>query len=767
MSNAAARKSPTQSLRSLRDIKDWHALIAIASFVLFFFRDILFQQAYFWEDFLYYFYPVRNFAAVSVAAGELPLWNPFTFNGMPFQADIQTALFYLPNLLLTLFVRDGQLSFYWLEIATIAHYVVAAVCMFLLMRSFGFERPYAFFSGLVYGLSGFMIVHAIHHVVISQVAWLPLIVLLFRNAMLRRSVAHTVAGGLVLGHSVLAGFPQLSLYIFFFLFLYFLFEYIVSLKLGGFIASTSMLTVAAGTIVLALGVTALQLLPTIELSSLSQRAEITYEKSLEGSLTLGQLVTLVMPTFYGASSAQGSTYWGAGAHWHYWETCTYIGIPALVFTIVGITLIRRDRYVAFFFGILLFALLYALGDSFVLHKLFFHVVPGFSTFRNPGRMALLFSFAAAFLSAHGLRATVEWMLQDRKKFQRLIYAVGVGGVLVWIFAHLGFLQPPAEPQVAEQISGVVTEAATTAVVLALLVCGVLIAGQKKVFSGTVCIVLFALLQFIDLHIFGFDQNNSSLNPDSYFRRAGALVTTLKEEGEVEYFRINSRRGGAMILDRNQGMIDRLFLMEGYTPLVLQRLYPAAKDWDMVCAMLNVKYRIDVNEERRTMGLSASDRYLPRAYVVYQQASPGTEEAVENFMKSEDFDPWTTVVLDEPLPVAPMDTTTEPEWGASITHYSLNEITVEVSTSHDGILVLSEVYYPGWKAYVDGRQEEISRANWNLRAIPLTAGMHTVEFRFKPRPFRIGLWISTATLVVSVVLVFGARGFRRKTKQPLP
>src|ERR1051326_1606754 len=97
-------------------VKDWHAGLTSALLVAFLFRDILLQKAFFWEDFIYQYYPFRNFAAVSMNNGQLPLWNPFTFNGMPFQADIQTAVFYLPNLLLTLFVSSGRLPFYWLAV---------------------------------------------------------------------------------------------------------------------------------------------------------------------------------------------------------------------------------------------------------------------------------------------------------------------------------------------------------------------------------------------------------------------------------------------------------------------------------------------------------------------------------------------------------------------------------------------------------------------------------------------------------------------------
>src|ERR1041385_6721298 len=205
-------------------VKDWHAVLTIALLVAIFFRDILLQKAFFWEDFIYQYYAFRNFAAVSLAGGHLPLWNPYTFSGMPFQADIQTAVFYIPNLLLTFFVSAGRLPFYWLEVEIILHYVIAGVCMFYLVKDLGAEKVFALFGGVLYALSGFMIMQVIHETFICQVAWLPLVILFFRRSLINSSAASMILASLILGHSVLAGSPQFTLYIFMLLFLIFCYE---------------------------------------------------------------------------------------------------------------------------------------------------------------------------------------------------------------------------------------------------------------------------------------------------------------------------------------------------------------------------------------------------------------------------------------------------------------------------------------------------------------------------------------------------------------
>jgi hypothetical protein len=764
MSKEKPRKTSPPTERSLRDIKDWQAVLAIVVLVAVFFRDILFQKAFMWEDFLYQYYPWRNFAAVSLANGELPLWNPFTFNGMPFQADIQTALFYIPNLLLTIFVRGERLPFYVLEVHNVLHFAIAAVCMYYLGKSYGLKNIVALFSGLVFGLSGFLITHAIHQTFVCQVAWLPLIVLLFRKALLERSMLSMILGAFVLSQAVLAGSPQLSLYIFLFLFVLFLFEFTIASRTAGVKASLPMAFIAVGVVIIALALSSIQLLPTMELAGYSQRAEITYLKSLDGSLTWEQLITLVVPKFFGTMTAQGVTYWGPGIYGRYIETCLYLGIAALVACVAAIPLIRKDRHVAFYFGVMIFALLYALGDSFIFHKLFFNLVPGFEKFRNPGRMSLMFTFAAALLGGFGLQRMLDLAEEEKRKGQRMVIVLAGCGVLIWLVTQLGLFQPTNDPRLYEQVHSIATSEATTALILVLIVCGVVFSLMRNIISPTVAVIAVCLLQFVDVSVFGFNQNNARLDPKDYYGRSAEIVRLLKEEGKHEYFRVNSREKGAMILDRNQGMIDRIFLMEGYTPLALQRAYLPGKDWDQVRDMLNAKYRIVVDEHHQTMSLARATTYLPRAYFVYRDTVIKGEPEVRAFMEHGPFDPTRMIVLEEDRERLLADTAHATDWTATITSYSLNAISLAVATPKDGYLVLSEVHYPGWNAYVDGAREKVYQANWNLRAVRVSSGTHKVEIRFEPESFRRGSWITLATVGLAGVGVVYSLRKKRKSNE---
>jgi len=741
--------SAEKAVPLLPNIKDTHAILVIALLVLLFFRDILLQKAFLWDDFLYFIYPIRNFAALSFAMGEIPLWNPYTFVGMPFMADIQSGLFYIPNMLMTLFVQHNLLNYYWVELLTIAHYVLMGVTMYYLAKDYGIPKAYALFSGLAYPLSGFMIAHAVHLVHICQMAWIPLILLLMRRTLLQRSFSYMILGGVALGHAALVGFPQMTLYIVFFLFLFFVVEFAASIKESGLWKSLPMAGLAGGFILISLGVMAVQFLPTLELVPTSLRSEIAYEKTSGGSIGWEQLITLILPNYFGQVRQQASTFWLQRPYWEYWETSFYLGLVPLLAAAAALPLVRKNRNVAFFAGVGLLGLLYAIGDNFVVHRFFYDNVPGFDKFRVPGRLALYFTFGASLLAGFGLQELFNRLTQSARQARKIIGVVFVGAVAAWLAAQAGLFQP-STGEYAAQIHEIASHASTTAAVLLLILGIVLLSLHKRVVSPMVALGLLAVFHFVDLNLYGFDYVNGAVNPQEYFNRPAQLVGAMKEEGQHEFFRINARQGSTMIMDRNQGMIDRVFMLEGFSALVLQRLYPPTQNWDKTCDLLNVKYRIQVDEQARTMGIRRATTYLPRAYIVYSAKVIPDENSLKSFMESAKFEPSRIAVFEEEPPFVDTAEVDSVPWKATITSYTLNSIALDVSTPQRGYLILSEMYYSGWNAYIDGSQQRIYRVNWNQRGIPIDAGSHRVEVRFEPASFTTGVWITLGTVGLSVL-----------------
>jgi hypothetical protein len=152
--------------------------------------------------------------------------------------------------------------------------------------------------------------------------------------------------------------------------------------------------------------------------------------------------------------------------------------------------------------------------------------------------------------------------------------------------------------------------------------------------------------------------------------------------------------------------------------------------------------------------------LPRALVVHRAIAAPDHEAAFAATHAPGFDPATTVVVEEgeTLDVTPSGAST-----ISLEAYSANGIRLQVDTPADAYLVLSEVWYPGWRATVDGAPAPLLRANYAFRAVRLEPGQHQVHMTFAPRSWRLGLAISGLTLLVLVGwgLMRGSTIFRKE------
>lgn len=727
---------------------DWQCIGVLSVLVAVFFSPFLLGRAFLWEDFVYQWYPFRQFAASTLAQGELPLWNPYTFNGMPFLAEVQTEVFYLPMTLLTLFVHGGRLDVFWLQLVNILHYWLAGVGMFMLARSYKLYRIPSLFAGIVYAFSGFLVVHGIHQVILVVVAWFPLILWLFRKSFSSPGWSWVCVAGLVLGHSFFGGSPQMSLFLYVFLLAYVLFELVSVDGVRGLVRRPA-LTIAAkalAIVAISVGIAMVQFIPTQELSELSARAQITYEKATEGSLGWTQLVTLLVPKFFGVSDAHGYAYWGPGTYWYYWETCVYAGVLPLLLMLFALWVMRDNRHVLFFGLFALFALLYALGGNFIVHHFFFSAVPGFASFRNPARMGVFIAFAAALLSGFLLHRFSEEDTSRHYAHYRLTLSVIAGGALLLVLLLLtGSLDPVLGSAPQLQARTLAHQEVLFALLFVVLSAGLMWVFIKRALKPHWLGLLACALLFLDLFRFGANHNTSPDDPADHFRRAESIVSYIKhQEG---FFRTNTRNSDGMVMDRNQGLVDRIFTSEGYTPLVLQRVYPPAATLDQMRDLLNIRFFTDTDRERNVLTLRERPGFLARAFMVFSTHTVHSEDELSAFLHSTQFNPRTVAVLEE----EPHTTLSQPvdtvRWQADITSYHNNALTLHVETERPGMLVVSEAWFPGWNAYVNGVQTPVYRTDFSLRGIFMPAGATTVDLRYEPASFARGATVTLSTLAI--------------------
>jgi len=157
--------------------------------------------------------------------------------------------------------------------------------------------------------------------------------------------------------------------------------------------------------------------------------------------------------------------------------------------------------------------------------------------------------------------------------------------------------------------------------------------------------------------------------------------------------------------------------------------------------------------------------LPRAFGVHRVRVEGDEEAQLTAVTDLGFDARDRVILSRApegitLPASPPDEAPVVTWR----HESPSgaRIELDVRFAADGLLVLHDNMYPGWRARVDGREAEVLRANYCFRAVPVPAGEHRVTFTFSPLFLWVGLWLAAGAVVAFAILAWRGRGLFGRT-----
>ncbi|MCL4299339.1 MAG: YfhO family protein [Anaerolineae bacterium] len=785
------------------------AALLLALATVGFFWQILFTPAT-WQpagggDLAPFLYPNYTFAAQSLHQGIIPLWNPHLYSGTPFAADIQSGLFYPVNLLIFLLVP--HLTYEWLEYLAIFHFWLAGttmyVCLRLLRPPTADQRPgasttrithhvlplsplAAFAGALAFEFSDLFIVHFGNLNMIAVAAWLPLIFLLFHHSLSQKSLGLAAASGAVLAIATLAGHIQITLFILLTLGLYTLWHLrftIYDLRFwighrGGHITedlpSTKPTNITAHplssilhplfslllTLLVTIGLPALLLFPAYEFSRYTPRAELPYAEAAQYSLHPAQLIGLLVPNYFGRDPA---------LHWGPWARVEtgYIGIMTLLLALIG-ALFYPGRLKRFFIGLGLIALLLAMGGYTLLHGWLYATLPGFDQLRAPARFILLLDFSLAGLAAFGLNTLLQPLGENtRTGLGKLlkILAWSLGGLIV-VAAPLSYfallVTQDRNPAIFNRAAGAATGVTTFAFfVIAALVVLYLIYNRwlREKQAGFAAVALIAL----DLFTLGYNVDIGHTSPVKGFDHPAALAFL---QSDPSLYRLEVTTDVWHAWQPNTALLHGLYDVWGlYNPLTLAdtTLY-----WEGAPPrhtgrynFLGIKYIIagkagapadgaivPVFDGDPDINIYLNQDALARALFVSQATIVPNHDAAWQALRADDFNPATTVILEEdsaaPLPPRSPAPLPQPSATLSILNYGLHSITLAVETDQPGYLVLADAYYPGWQATLDSQPTPIWRANYAFRAVYVAAGQHTVQFVFDPVIWKVGVAVSGVT-----------------------
>lgn len=737
-------------------MRDVGVICCFGLLLVLFFWPIITGRAFFWEDFIKQMYPFRLYNAVELRSGNFPFWTPYLFGGIPYFAMIDTAVLYPLDWLFILFIQDDRLSYTVVEIQSIAHVLLYGSGVYFLCRHFEISRTAACIAGISAMFSGRLIHQMFNTSMLNPFAWFPWVVLFFYRSLDRRSLSNAIIAGFALGIAILAGHTQIVMYVFYSLLILFLVTFIGAMRASddprG--AAKQLISLYLLINIVGMGLAAVVLLPALELVNFTARAHMTYADAVSYSFHPQQLITFLMPEFFGQTDPFIWQYWGLGykEYGRYWETYGYIGIAPLLLS--GCALFVQRGKVALGFGIVgVLSLVMAFGSHNPLYQVLYEIMPGFDKFRIPSRALFVLGFAAAVLTGIGVDRLFQIDRDQvyRKRFKRYlqsvvgIFAVGTG--VYWIFKeNLLFWLAGDSELIGYARQSMQTESPSFLTLLGVIWL-LLFAVHKRWIPYAVFAVLTGFLVFSDLYFVGYGFNQGQTVPETIFYDDDIpfiQARQLQDQGRVAF-----RNDRYLLVERNAGLVHRIYSMEGYTsPLRLSETLPPRFGLEL----MNVKFQVGQDS------VSGKTRLIPRgspsspAFIARNVRIAKNNETVVQIMAESSFDYRTTVVLEQSLPFTiPTDTSVALEKPV-IERYTANEIEVRMTLERPGVLVMAEVYYPAWEVTVDGLSETIYKANQTMRAVPLRAGSHHVVFRYNSASFKWGSLLSLCTILIGVVVL---------------
>ena len=698
-------------------------------------------------------YSWLQFAITSIRQGNLPMWDPYTLGGHSFTGEMQTGAFYPFHLLLGLlpFNSASVISPVAYHVWFAATHVLAAWSMFALIRKLGLSRFSAFIAGICFSLGGFVVHMGWPHLLESSI-WLPLIFLFFLRALqaasTRLAIVDACIGGLMVGMSVLAGGLHVVLM-----------DALVIVSAGIFYACSSgagteseslprrsicfraaIAVAVIGAVGLAAG--AVQLFPSIEYSSRSLRflgplgalpadKKIPYADMLDQNLPEG-IALLVIPFAFNGNAGLGET------------TSPYIGVFPLLAVVIGIRRYWRNLWVRYLAGMAVAAFLFSIGNYSWLHGVLYATVPKLWSMREASRMVYVEDFALVILAAYGVEALVAsgnaragWDGLNRTLLGIVIACAAA------LFVPAIFGKPDINPWNALSI---------LIIFASYGLFRYLDHGNR---GGAVRTIMVFLILF-DLSACDWTARNR---------------IEVAKTGVDQLDRILSARGAAQFLNA-QADPFRVRIQADAIPNIgdlfgVPMVDPAGGvtfpiDFERIRGytdLLNVRFILTPANEQKPGAVYQDKDWkvyenpsgYPRAWTVHETVvEPSAKQAAER-LGTPGFDARRTALTEVPVALEPLaDGARET---AQVSGVAPNRMELEVDAQSRGLLVLSENYYPGWRATIDGQSAPIYRVDSGLRGLVVPRGHSRVVLRYAPASVYWGGLLTSVAFLGTLVAVW--------------
>lgn len=741
------------------------------------------------------FLPERYLTAEILKNFEIPLWNPYDLAGSPHLAKHYPGVLYPPNLLFYLLLPPA-LAFNLLEML---HYTLAGLFTYLYLRKLNVHSIGAVYGGILYMFSGFMIGHIVHTPMVQSAAWLPVILYLIEKLKEKCNFKYAVFISLALSIQFFAGYMQTSMYTYIIVIFYILFIAFSNTAYN----KNRLLIYGITAIVFSILINAIQILPTLEMVPYTVRDKLTYEDFTAFSLPFSMLPIMIFPKLWGATfpGFYKISYFGP---WNLAEVGGYVGLIPILLAFAALSNLKNDnqkKYILFWAIVGAAAFSFVFGQENPFYKIMFYV-PVYNMFRCPARWFMIVNFAISVLAGLGISKLLYLKSENHSKYTSkvkyivyaLILTIVLSSILISTFHYSANLLKDSNGNYQTLIKNLTLEnpAIYIQLLMFFIAAGLFLFSLSKRTSLPIIFCLLIILLVIDLHFYRKDTLIEEVDTDVLFSKKNTLATAayLYANERNNYFRvypifINYYEGTQQTMCPNINETLGIQSIAGYGPLVPSRFLQIVlmvnvgvsmkyleliKD-NRILSLLNVKYLMTLTYksyrdlinyiqsypyyekvlEKDGAIIFKNKNVYPKAFLVSKiQPIKNIEEAVTIFWYGNTpFDPRTTALvegLDEKADYNLSNGT------AAITKYTTTSIEMSVETKGKSFLVVSENYFPGWKAFIDGKKTPIYITDGMLQGVFIpAAGIHSVKLVYLPLSFIYGAVISLLSFLALFIV----------------
>lgn len=737
------------------------------------------------HDLYKYYYQMYHYAAERILAGDFPLWNPWQACGEPFMATHQCGLFYPPNIVYLLMPTHIALG-----VAFLIHLILSGVYTYICARRFDISSYGSLLAAITFMFAGHLAYHIGEPSNFYCAAWTPLMLYLTKRICDAPSIGNTLLIAFFSCIQFMAGFEQHYVYTVYLMLGYVIFRTITQIqKREGLVPMVRPCLYLAVAGILAVGLSAVQLLPTAEMVLLSSRPAQPLSNAqiigLQPVLKIWTGFEVTLKNFFLSLLDPGR---GMMPY-------AYAGLLPLMLLPVAWRNRSQRAHVTFLSCMILFCIVVALtewgGWIWILH------VPTIAMFRVLYRIMFISALCCGLLAGIGWDRIAPSISNSDTETQTSDY-VRYGGWLLLIIAPIlwGLIwRSRVESMRSLYVTGCFA-----------LIFLVLWLKPGKVLLA-ICQVCLVISLFADLASGVFKPLSFPTRTPGVYHRFDSVWDFICERQDQyrSYFQFAFLDKNHIALADKYGQLKHLRAITDYEPFISKRLedyvlftqneelpehhifygrpVPFFPDRART-ALLNLmgtkyfvvhrpyasgKYALGQQEwwssppaaftlvyEESDIRVFENPSALPRAYVVHGSRTIEDETQLLHALESSSFNPVAEVLLSEkPIvgePSSPHTLKTAIE--VTFLRDEPDHIEVSVRSEQPGFLVLSDSDYPGWHATVNGKPRPIYRANHLFRAVVLNAGKNTVTFRYRPASFLWGGMLTLASLAVLAIMVAG-------------